>query len=118
MDFPTDKEHKLNRVLYDFPADKEYKLNRVLYDFPANKRTDVHVLTHQLVIMGTSRPASTQQDPWWGSVWIPLHSACAPEITHIQTQNSAQKTIPIGVNWIVPWQIPLNFQWKFFFRKE
>jgi hypothetical protein len=53
-DFPTDKEHKLNRVLYDFPADKEYKLNRVLYDFPADKRTDVHVLTHQLVIMGTS----------------------------------------------------------------
>jgi hypothetical protein len=56
------------------------------------------VLTHQFSYHGHFRPASTQQDPWWGSVRIPLHSACAPEITHIQTQNSAQKTIPIGVS--------------------
>jgi hypothetical protein len=48
------KETKLNKALYEFPADKGQKLNMELYDFPADKRTDVHVLTHQLVVMGTS----------------------------------------------------------------
>jgi hypothetical protein len=90
----------------------------VLYDFPADKRTDVHVLTHHLVIMDTSDLHLPNRRPLMRFCLNPHSLSLCPWNHSYPNTKLSPENHSNWRNWIFPWQIPLNFRWNFFFRKE